>query len=870
MPLPNRRACVFSLLFAASLLVLLTLSPAPLLADDGFPPPEEERAFAPVVPPRPPPAMPLPREAAPPGRTPSLRMSVEPLPDHRHDPVGLEVLVIAPESSESGLDAIQAFLDQIGVPYDTLITTQTELAPSMLWDGIARGYYQGIILTTARLLYNNAGVWDSTFTSQEWQILSDYEAMFGIRQVTWYTYPSGLAESDGLQLVSELDTTLSPLPTLMTPEGRGVFSYLNPGATIILDDAYVYLPTVISPTDTIPLLVTSDGYAIASIHRYPDGRESLALTVSHSRHNLHSMLLSYGVINWVTNGLFLGERHVSLDAQVDDIFFWAALWDPAALRNDTGLFYRLVGADWDALVGWQNGVRSTVPNASALKVEMAFNGRGAEPGFLANDTLTLRVVAEQGSFNWVSHTYNHPLLNTISHTDALAELVNNDNAARGLGFAAYHKDALVQPAISGLYNPDFHSAAAGFGIKYLLASALEPGWGNPSPNAGIYSSFQPSILILPRHPLNIWYDVSTPAEWVSEYNHYYGPNGIHWPFWDHDLSYAEILDKQSDMWLRFLLNWDIDPVEFHQTNLRAYDGTHSLMSDLIDATLAKYNQLYNLPIQSPSMHALGGLVARRMAYDASGVQGFRVQRGSRIQCSSISLTVDQAALIPVTGLDYGAQAEQYGGQAISHIQLAAGETITVSNSGAPCQRIAFDPLPDKTILDATFPVTATASSGLPVSLYASGNCTLNGNLISLTGLGTCTVTARQAGSADYDPALDVKQSFNITKANVAVSVSPSANPVTIGQPITLTATVAPQGGAATPEGTVSFVIDQVNVATLPVGADGRAAYTATELETGIHQVAAVYSGDAVLHDGASPPLSLYIAHMLYLPSIAKP
>src|SRR5262249_23644580 len=85
------------------------------------------------------------------------------------------------------------------------------------------------------------------------------------------------------------------------------------------------------------------------------------------------------------------------------------------------------------------------------------------------------------------------------------------------------------------------------------------------------------------------------------------------------------------------------------------------------------------------------------------------------------------------------------------------------------QTIAFDPLPNKTFGNPPFSVTATASSGLPVSFAASGNCTVAGSLVTLTGAGSCTITASQAGHADFSPALDVAQSLSIARAPVTAT-----------------------------------------------------------------------------------------------------
>ena len=82
------------------------------------------------------------------------------------------------------------------------------------------------------------------------------------------------------------------------------------------------------------------------------------------------------------------------------------------------------------------------------------------------------------------------------------------------------------------------------------------------------------------------------------------------------------------------------------------------------------------------------------------------------------------------------------------------------------QTIDFGPLPDKVYGDPDFEVSATASSGLPVSFIASGNCTISGTTVHLTGPGSCTITAQQSGNIDYDPAPDVPQTFTIATPGI--------------------------------------------------------------------------------------------------------
>ncbi len=76
-------------------------------------------------------------------------------------------------------------------------------------------------------------------------------------------------------------------------------------------------------------------------------------------------------------------------------------------------------------------------------------------------------------------------------------------------------------------------------------------------------------------------------------------------------------------------------------------------------------------------------------------------------------------------------------------------------------------------------LTAVASSGLPVAFTASGNCSLAGAALTVTGAGSCAVTASQDANVSYNPAPGVTRSFAIAKADPVLSWPPPA-PITFG------------------------------------------------------------------------------------------
>ena len=114
---------------------------------------------------------------------------------------------------------------------------------------------------------------------------------------------------------------------------------------------------------------------------------------------------------------------------------------------------------------------------------------------------------------------------------------------------------------------------------------------------------------------------------------------------------------------------------------------------------------------------------------------------------------------------------------------------------APNQSIAFAALPDRTFGDAPFVVSATATSGLAVtfSSISPSVCTsggTNGATITIVAAGPCTVQADQAGNGAFTPAIPVRQSFTVAKANQSITFAALANTSTAQSPLTVSATAS--------------------------------------------------------------------------------
>ncbi|MEC4048581.1 YDG domain-containing protein, partial [Flavobacterium sp. SUN046] len=151
-------------------------------------------------------------------------------------------------------------------------------------------------------------------------------------------------------------------------------------------------------------------------------------------------------------------------------------------------------------------------------------------------------------------------------------------------------------------------------------------------------------------------------------------------------------------------------------------------------------------------------------------------------------------------------------QGASANYLAASDvsqTLTVNKAN---QSITFGALAVKLDNDAPFSLTATATSGATVT-YTSSNtavATVDGNVVTIVGAGTSTITASQAGNDNYNAASNVSQLLTVSstaKQDQTISFGSLSN-VTYGDDsFSLTAT-------ATSGNTITYVSSNTAVATV--------------------------------------------------------
>jgi uncharacterized delta-60 repeat protein len=265
----------------------------------------------------------------------------------------------------------------------------------------------------------------------------------------------------------------------------------------------------------------------------------------------------------------------------------------------------------------------------------------------------------------------------------------------------------------------------------------------------------------------------------------------------------------------------------------AYNDDAAAPDNLLRLTgsSVKDNQTITVNTHAPANAAYG----TSFTVAATSDSGLPVSYSSAGTCTNVGATFTITSGTGTCTVRY----DQAGNTAFNAAPQVT-ETVTAQKAG---QTITFNGPADKSYGSADFNVSATASSNLAVGFAASGQCTVNGTTVHITGVGSCTLTASQGGNENYNAATDVARTFQIGKASTATAVSTSLNPAAVGQTVTFTATVTSTAG--TPTGTVQFKVDNVNLGEpAALGADGKASVSTSALTAGQHAVTAVYAGDA--------------------------
>ena len=224
------------------------------------------------------------------------------------------------------------------------------------------------------------------------------------------------------------------------------------------------------------------------------------------------------------------------------------------------------------------------------------------------------------------------------------------------------------------------------------------------------------------------------------------------------------------------------------------DGPHTFTIRATDAAgntspaTASYNWTVNtqglattLTVVTPATATYGGTITLQASLTGGGTGlggkavGFTrngVAVGTAVTDSSGMATLNNVSL---AGINAGSYIAYVGAGFLGDAAYAGSSgsgPLTVNRAD---QAISFGVLGNQIYGAPTFSIVASASSGLGLTFHIdAGPATIVGNVVTITGAGTVSVRASQAGDANFNAAADVVQSFTVTPAVLTVTADAQA------------------------------------------------------------------------------------------------
>jgi hypothetical protein len=633
--------------------------------------------------------------------------------------VDLNVLIVT--DGTPWVQAIQQQLASEGVP-TTVVDLTSSSRPTItssflsgtLANGTPVGHFQGVVLP------NDA---PSQLSAAELSALASYETAFSVRQVDAYLYPTGNVGMNAPAYGGSLDGSQVTVTAAAKADNfgylKGTFSFEGTagGST-----SYGYLAqplpntatTSFTPYLTTAIPGTTTTGTLAGVYDNA-GRQQMELSFGYNYYQLQYRYIAHALADWVTRGVHLGYWRNYLTVDYDDVFNADAEWSqtgkctpgdttcPAGTPATTPI--RMTPADVTYAVNWEQ--------QHNFEIEYLFNG-GASARFQVNGTDPLltafKPVASQ--FWWINHTYTHAWLGCIQdftvnpwqcaldsngNTEYVdeptiqGEIENNVTWAQQNGIPMSTTE-FAPGEYSGLRllpqqpddNPNLVDAINQDGIQWVAMDASREPAMRPIGNA----------LGLPRHPIDVFYNVATKADETSEYNWIYdstadGGSGVCQTStvqtclaplnlktgWS-----SFILPTQIRTMFGAMLENDPRPFYMHQSNITG----DRLGYPLMNGVLSDYRSVFagNTPIVNQRMSADGEALNAQdiwaQTLSAGTVSGY-------IQGNTVTITGPSGTSVPVTvpdgtkvGTSKGAVfGTAYGGERSDYATLGSGALTLV-------------------------------------------------------------------------------------------------------------------------------------------------------------------------------------------------
>jgi hypothetical protein len=620
-------------------------------------------------------------------------------------------------AGDAASQTFMAGLLEVGVPFTTVDLrdpARPAIDAAFLSDApveaAGRAKYQAIVAPDETV---------SGLTPGERAALADYQREFGVRRLSGQVYPSSAVhlhapdEPSAPSYVGSLDGSVAHVTELGRRVGfgylRGPIPFDDASPEVVESHGYLSTPLPAAPSrsGTLSVLIDmpvpgTDARGVIAAVLDDSGREELIVTCALNPQQLQQQLMFRGLLRWLTRGVHLGSERHHLDVHVDDVFLANARWVPAhdcTLGADCPADVQapdilMTAADVDHLLAWQE--------QSGFALVLAFNGGGHELALERFGAFALgeRLIERAAELRWLNHTYTHEYLGCLQDpslrplrcardsagaTSWVPYALAADQIGANLVFArryglALDPSELVTGEHSGLRRPpDDHEDNPNL-LRALETHAIA--WVASDSSREPASRAVGPARTLPRHPLNLFFNVATRAEQVDEYNWLYtsaadGGSGACGssciaPLDPRSGFDGYIVPREARAALMRALSNDPRPHYVHQSNLAEDRLLYPLLARVLDDYRDSFDS--SAPLVQSSMREAGeelqrmaawpGAQSRLSAYVESGVLTLSVAAGDAGGPVAVPMTLPTDAHSAGTPLFASYAGEQTGWRSV--------------------------------------------------------------------------------------------------------------------------------------------------------------------------------------------------------------
>ena len=630
-------------------------------------------------------------------------------------PVEIQATVLVLDDGQPMVGAIVDRLSKEGVAYqkvDLTSASRPQLTPSFFASQgslTTRAKFMGVVTPSAE---------PASLSDAERATLARYETTFKVREFSAYNWPSA-----GIGLENQYSGAVDGMTGDLSGAAKtNGFDYLKGSVTFddlspSVAESYGYIAKTAALSDgatytpylTLPVPGTGNSGSLLGVYA-KGGREQLISTVASNASQQHWKVLSHGIVSWLTRGISTSYSRNFFAVQVDDVLLPDAEWNaegnctvgddcnPATYPETApGATSRMAAQDVDQLAAWQR--------TNGVKLDVAFNGAGAadQKAETGSDALEASLLANKNEFRWINHTWSHPYLGCV-HDDSMTPWQCAKTSTGGINWASQATIAseisknVAYAKTNTLPNFDAASLVTGehSGLKSLpqmpadnpyLASALTQQrikWIASDASRESEPRVLGSATTVPRHPMNIYYNTSTKANAVDEYNWLYtsradGGSGLCednpatstciTPLTQDGFD-SYIVPKEKQIALGHVLDNDARPHYAHQSNLTG----DRILYPVVEGILGSYRGVYadNAPIVNVTTAEAGTQLVRQQTWRARSSQVQATISGTKLQLFNNSFSAIDVPVTTPSGTRSGLSTfgQSYGGQSSDWVRLS--------------------------------------------------------------------------------------------------------------------------------------------------------------------------------------------------------